>query len=535
MMEQQYKPIESTQHTSSDVNIKQIIEKYLYYWKWFVIGILLAIGIAYTYLRYAERQYVASAQILLTDAVANAPELQMLSDIGMQQPNAAVIDQIRLMKSRRILMKVVDQTGTNIRYITKGKVKNVELFSNTSPIQLKFANDSLQFSANMEGKLVLKSTNSTEFTVIESSFVKPGTYSFGEIINSKLGAVSLQRFSNETISELEILCIPSLRIANSLMNRIQVVPGKENSSKFVDISLVDPVKERAQLIINTLIQVYNEEMIDDSNRIAIATSNFISKRLQIISDDLKGVDKELAGYKSQNNINLSVEEAGMYLSEASTADKEVIHINTQLQVAQHLVTTLKNQQNILLPSSVGIEDSALNTAINNYNQLVLEKQEYTKTMGAVNPALQTINKNLADLKENIQNSLGLYQNNLRIALKAAEQTKSRFEARLDRVPAQELGFRNIVRQQQIVESVYLNLLQKREEAEIRVSATTDAVKVIDYAYTNPTPVAPKPLMIYAFALGLGLFLPFAYVFIKLLFNNKVKDKKDVQHAYSGAY
>src|SRR5690606_27537989 len=190
---------------------------------------------------------------------------------------------------------------------------------------------------------------------------------------------------------------------------------------------------------------------------------------------------------------------------------------------------------VLLPSSVGIQEGALNAAISNYNSLVLERQEYARTMGESNPVLQSLTKNLTDLKENIQNSLALYQNSLQIALKAAELKKSRSESRLDKVPAQELGFRNIVRQQQIVEAVYLTLLQKREEAEIRSSASGDAVKVVDYAFVSPSPVTPNPLKIFSAALALGLMIPFAYVFLKLMLNNKVRDKNDIQKMYSGAY
>src|SRR5690606_3309556 len=442
-----------------------LLEQYLYYWKWFLLGALIALGIAYTYLRYAEKQYAVSAQHLLIERGAEAPELQLLSGMGIQSGNAAVTGQIRLLKSRRILKKVVENNQLNIRYFTQGTNKNVEVHSVQAPVQIIFANDSITQQPQFSGTLKIKHNDASSYIVSESNIITPGTYVYGANVVSAVGTFRMNNNNKKEFNEVEIVLHPSIALANQLMNTIDISPGKENNSKFVNISLVGPVKERSEQIINSLIDVYNKEMIKDNSKIANATSDFISQRLQIISDDLKGVDKELAGYKSQNNINLSVEEAGMFLSEASTADKEVIHINTQLQVAQHLVTTLKNQQNILLPSSVGIEDSALNTAINNYNQLVLEKQEYTKTMGADNPALQTINKNLADLKENIQNSLALYQNNLRIALKAAEQTKNRFEARLDRVPAQELGFRNIVRQQQIVESVYLNLLQKREEAE----------------------------------------------------------------------
>src|SRR5690606_16976224 len=345
------------------------------------------------------------------------------------------------------------------------------------------------------GSLKIKSSDNVKFTVFEGSFIKPVEYRFGENISSPLGTFALLRTSKGTMADLEILCTPALQLANRLVSRIQIVPGKENSSKFVDISLVDPVKERAALIINTLIEVYNSEMIEDGNKIAVSTSDFISKRLQIIAGDLQGVDKELAGYKSQNNINLSVEEAGMYMAESSAADREVITISTKLQVAQQLVSTLKNNKYVLMPSSVSIQETDLNSAIDSYNRVVLERQEYARTMGESNPVLQSLNKSLTDLKENIQNSLALYQNSLQIALRAAELEKSRSESHLDKAPSQELSFRNIVRQQQIVEAVYLTLLQQREEAEIRSSASGDAVKVVDYAFVSPSPVTPNPLQI----------------------------------------
>src|SRR5690606_18473538 len=119
----------------------------------------------------------------------------------------------------------------------------------------------------------INSTNAVKFTVMEGSFVKPGEYRFGENIPSTLGTIAVLRTSSGEVQELEIVCTPAVQLANSLANRIQIASGKESSSKFVDISLVDPVKERAALIINTLIEVYNDEMIDDSNKVAVATSD----------------------------------------------------------------------------------------------------------------------------------------------------------------------------------------------------------------------------------------------------------------------
>ncbi|HLT53050.1 MAG TPA: polysaccharide biosynthesis tyrosine autokinase, partial [Flavobacteriaceae bacterium] len=297
----------------------------------------------------------------------------------------------------------------------------------------------------------------------------------------------------------------------------------------------DHLKERAELLINSLIRSYNKESKDDGTKLAVATSDFINERLKLIENDLKNVDKNLADYKTANKLNNTEMESGAFLQNALTVDQEVVELNAQLEVAEHLIKTLEQSTTVLLPSNVGIQDPALTSAINSYNQLVLEKQEYSKSMREDNPAMITLNQNIANIKEGIQGSLSLYRSNLTSSLKIVNNKKSNLNEKLQQLPAQELGFRNIARQQQIVEAIYLFLLQKREEAEIKASATVDVLKVVDEAYGTNIPVTPKRNIIYLGSFLVGLFIPFAILNLKFILNNTIKDKTDFKEVFNGAF
>ncbi len=88
--------------------------------------------------------------------------------------------------------------------------------------------------------------------------------------------------------------------------------------------------------------------------------------------------------------------------------------------------------------------------------------------------------------------------------------------------------RGIERQQQIKEQLYLFLLQRREEAAIAFAVTSPVAKVIDPAYTFPTPVDPKPWLILVAGFTIGLILPLIILFITFMLDTKVHHKGDLE-------
>lgn len=226
-------------------------------------------------------------------------------------------------------------------------------------------------------------------------------------------------------------------------------------------------------------------------------------------------------------------EAGAFFEEALGSDAQIVSLRTQIEIAKQLIINLKDDKNALLPSNVGISDQGLNAAINNYNQLVLSSQDLSKSATSNNIMLENLNSNIEDLKKSIQSSLNIYQSNLQTQLRALESKNKEFETRLSQLPQHEKGFRSIARQQQIVESIYLFLLQKREESEIKVAANVDSFKIIDKAYSNPVPVAPRKFVILFIAIVLGVLIPLVLVYIKLALDNKVKDKSDIEKEFAG--
>jgi len=489
--------IKVRERQGEDINFRQVFEQYSYYWKWFVISVFLVVGIAVVYLRYAQKTYSTTAKILLKDErSASAGELagiaELSSSMGFGGNRVAfVTDQIEVLSSRRLMRKVVNQYHLNIIYGLKGKIRSKEVLEKEMPIivQPQGDQDTVSFSIRIQvdSKQRLHITN-----LISKEKTSCG---FDHIVKIGKNQVVFKRNPNQKIdldSEYLINVIPIDWAIDGNLASINISPSKELQSYVVNFSMLSTLDKKAELVLNSLIDTYNADLTNDKLRMTRATSEFINKRLLLISKDLSGADEQAAEFKSNNSMVDMATEAGVFLNNASENDKKVLEYRTQLKLVDHMSDFLKNQEvGKLLPSNIGLQDASIGTAISAYNKLVLERDDLLKSASDKNPAVVAINENIAESDKNIRQSLQNYQKVTQLALNSIERKSNEIKGRISSIPNQEQGFKKISRQQQIVESLYLLLLQKREESEVKAAATPDNLKIIDAAYGNGIPVSPK--------------------------------------------
>ncbi|WP_187477619.1 GumC family protein [Amniculibacterium sp. G2-70] len=526
----------NTEQEEETINLRELLEKYIAYWKWFLLSIFLCLSLAFLYLRYATKQYNVSAQILLKDKDAASPELEAIKDAVSfgSKDNAMVTDQSKILKSRRLMTKVVEKNELNVQYINKGRINTSEVSKSESPVVFSFQNPNVFHDEKLKGSLFLK-LSKEGYEILDKSFVQEGEYSYGTPVKSDFGLFVInknpKKFSGSQSFEIHFQSINFA--ADKLRNQLQVEAEKDGKSKVVNLSLISNDVKKAEGTINTLIDVYNTDLQEDKNVISKATADFINNRLKIISNDLSGVDKSMESFKTSNKINDLQAEGGLYMNNAFQVDKDVVSLTAQLQIANQMMSNLNRSKDVLLPANVGLEDVSLNSGIESYNQLVLEKQDLSKSMKDANPVMQALNENIRDVKSSVKNNLRLFQNTLQTKLSAVESKKGELTSKLNKMPQQELGFKKIARQQQIVEAIYLFLLEKREEAEIKASAKVDAIKIVDLAYSNGIPVSPKKNIIYLGAFILGLVIPVSILYLLFMLDNKVKSRLDIKKIYKG--
>jgi len=101
---------------------------------------------------------------------------------------------------------------------------------------------------------------------------------------------------------------------------------------------------------------------------------------------------------------------------------------------------------------------------------------------------------------------------------------------ISKFPTQEKIFRNIDRQQNLKESLYLYLLQKKEETSIAMAVTMPKVRVVNPAYTSADPVEPNRQQIMLGSIAAGLLLPLLVLFGLFTLDTQVKTKNDITDA-----
>ncbi|MGV0936299.1 GumC family protein [Empedobacter falsenii] len=520
------------------INIRQILEQYLYYWKWFVFGVIISLIIAFLYVKYTQKQYQVSAKILLNEKESSTGELAGLMDQAMlgggSGGSAEVGDQIDVLKSRRLLTKVIQKNNFNIQYFSVGRVAEIQLQQEKSPIKFILLNENDKANESLDNNsFIVSILSNTKFKLENKKTSVIKEYSFGQKITEDFGSFIISPNGNlgkHIGFEYQINVNSIDRIVNAYQTSLSISPNSEKSSKIINFSLVGPVPDISKKLINDLITTYNEDLVSDNHKLTEATSKFIDDRLQIVTNDLRGVDKNLERYKVQNNITDVTSEANIFLESAADNEKKLLESSTQLQLVDYMNSALNSSKTDLLPSNIGLEDKSISAEISSYNELVLAKEDMLKSVTKDHPNAIKLQEQINDVKRNLKNSLRLYRNNTQTMLNSVQSKQNQIASRIQKVPSQERGFRDISRQQQIVEALYLFLLQKREENEIKAAATPENIKVIDYAYDSKVPVSPKKSIILLGALILGLVIPFICIYIYKLLNNNVNSKEDVEDA-----
>jgi tyrosine-protein kinase Etk/Wzc len=514
------------------VNYREKIEKYGYHWKWFLLGLLITLAGAYTYLKYTPNQYAVATTILIDDENAGgiSSELSAFEDLGlMGGKKKSIGNEIGLLKSRSLMERVVKELGINVTYFKKERVREIELYKNDIPFKINFfSKDSLFYSRDTA--FTIQAISSTHFTLKDIERNNSKEHVFGENISTNFGDITVTPKAINAINtndEIIVQISPLKSVAGGLRKNLQVELLYQNSS-LIELSLKSTIKLKAQEILNDLVLRYNKDAVEDKSMVGNNTNTFINERLAVIEKDLSGVDKGVEEFKTSNNLTDITSEATLVLQSNAQLEKKIVDLNTQLKLAAYVSDYVTNNTEELIPANLGLSDGDINSNSAKYNELLLERNRILKSSSKKHPVIITLDDQLNQLRGSLSQGLVNLKSSLRIALKDAVNEEYKMNSKITAVPKQERQFRDIQRQQQIIETLYLYLLQKREENAISLAVTVPNAKVIDTANGSGTPVSPKRKVVYLGAVLLGLVVPFAALYLMFLLDNKIHTSKDVE-------
>jgi len=521
----------------SNIDLKEEAMAYLKYWKWFAFSLIIALGISYLYLRFTPQKYYTSAHILLKDQNGDSQNDYIKESLGLGGVSIAdVSDQIKALGSYRLVSKVVANNKLNIEYSTIGRFGSNDVSESESPAVVVFDNTSAYLSKDFSGYINAEVGKET-IKVIESSVVPSGTYKYGQKIKTRYDSIKFERSNLEKSLPVEIN-IQFKSIENQTMKFQGALnftgENKGAFSRIIDISMVSTNVEIAKTFLNGLIETYDQDIQEDSQAISKATADFIQARLEFIEKNLGGIDRSKESFKAGNRIMNIDTESDISAQDVSNVDREIVELNAQLLIVEQLSQNLNESHETLLPTYVGIQNANINTGVDQFNSLMLQKQEITKSAKEDNPIVQNLDQSLNTVRRNVSNSLNLYQNNLMTQLGSLQNKKSGIISKIGRMPRQESILTSISRDQQIIESVYMYLLQKREEAEIKAAGKVNAFKVLDFARSSGYPVSPNRNKAYLIGMVLGLGIPFGIIYLMYLLDSKARTREDIRKYYRGS-
>lgn len=520
------------------LRIQDLLYLCLMKWQWFVLSLVVTVGVATVYLLRTPAVYTRTASVLIKEdskGKSVSSDLESFSEFGLFQSNTNVNNELVTFQSPALMTEVVKRLRLDMNYFVPGKFHRQVAYGLTLPVDVTISdlpeNESAGFTLDVQ----------PDSTLLLSDFTRNGTELDGmdikgrllDSITTPLGKIIIHTTPNYVNGETYTLYVGKSSLYNtvdSYASNLSVSLNNEKAS-VIDLSFKDNSIQRAEDVLSTLISIYNENWVKDKNQIAVSTSMFINERLGVIEQELGNVDEDISSYKSEHLLPDVQAASSMYMAQSSQTNAQILALNNQLYMTRYIRNYLANDANRtqLLPANSGIESANIESQIAEYNKQLLQRNSLVANSSTENPLVVDMDQALASMREAIIRSIDNQIVTLNSQIKSLRQTEQQTTSRIAANPTQAKYLLSVERQQKVKEALYLFLLQKREENELSQAFTAYNTRIVTPPHGSMLPTSPVRKNIFMVAFALGLFIPVVIIFMRENMNTRVRGRKDLEN------
>ena len=519
------------------LDLKSEIYRYISFWPYILISVILFISSSFLYLRYVDYSFLINSKIQIID---EAQDSEMSLPTAMTIFNRSMVNlenEITILNSYKLHRKVVEEIDANIKFYNVGLIKNTEIHKSEF-------NDDIEFRLNSK-------YNPTE----EHNF-------FISVVENKISVQWLESVDNPEIYQYNFSGVNTANEQNNLPFDLLINKSADEiefKEKLIKIYPVDEIvdlfrqnyfkasqigNESDQLILtfrsnnplvgeeylNKLMFEFDLDGINDSKLEYSRTIDFVDQRGLILEDELARIEEKKEVFKRENSLSDDISSRALVsMNQQLSYDNDIFKYQTQIDLIGIIKPTFNSDEDKLLPINIGIENSEINSLINQFNILFSEKETYLRSAGPNNIFVINLDDQLDRLKENIKLSLENYETSLKKQVNNFKSKEREFEAVFANIPENEKILRSIERELEVKESLFLLLLQKKEEAAINLAVVKPSIKIIDSARSVVSEILPNRLIVIASSILLGFLLPIMILYFWFILDTKIHTRENLEN------
>lgn len=520
--------MEQIQIDNETISLKGIIVRYLHHWRLFIGVFLISLIPAILYLMYYPTTYEINSSVKIQDdsdmgsgGVSLGDASGLMKSFGLNGVSNGAInidDEVATFKSHDLLREVVIRLGLNAKYIKPYSwqyrlYENLPFVMTADSSTLASQDETIEFYLHtdhsgtilVEGKTKYK-TESYKYTSL------PSVITFN---NSSFVLSYGAGYKDGDEVKLYITMSPAGWVADDLSEEVKIDTYSDNSN-ILEYVYTDYEKQRGVDLLNTLVDVYNFRTDSIKDKEAYKTILFLDGRINKIISDLTNVEQTIEAYKIKNKMTDLEYDVQFYVDQMKDLQSKIVELESQMYAIKFMEAFVKNPANKynLVPVLMNVQEGEKGGALTTYNEALLERQRLLQNSKETNPLLTTMDKQLNQMRESVFLTIQNAQESLNLTIVDLKSKEKLVFDKMGSVPTQEREFLEYKRQQEIFQGVYLILLQKREEAMLKMGKDMDRALVVDVAFAKSLPIGPRKL--YA-AIGLflmTLLIPVGYLFCK---------------------
>ena len=510
----------------------------LHRWPWFVLSVVVCLAAAALYIMMTPPVYTRSASVLIKEDAKGrsiASDVQSsFSDLGLVASNVNVNNEILSFSSPDLMIEVVKRLHLETDYKLEHRFYDRTLYGSTLPLTVNF----LDLGNSDAVKLDIEPEKSGAYSLtnfrLNGDDAEKGTVikaALRDTLSTPLGRIMLLESPYQGVaplsSTLHVTRSSTYSAAQRFVSKLTVELASKQAT-VIDLSVNDVNIQRAVEILNMLINVYNEMWIKDKNQITTSTNEFIAERLQVIEAELGSVDNSISTYKSAHRLPDIGASASMDMQVSMEAGRQITELNNQLSIARYLLSYIRDSRGKLLPADAGLNETSVQNMINQYNTTLLQRNRLVESSSEENYLVKDLDQQLESMRGAILTSIDNYIVGLNMQLTSSRAAQASADARISSNPQQAGELLSDERQQKVKESLYLFLLQKREENELSQAFTAYNTRVVSEPGGSNVPISPEKKKILLIALLLGLFIPLGIIYIQEVSNTTVRGREDIK-------